>query len=107
MEGTTAGCAAFDETVVFLSHFKDLEDPRQQGKVDYPLEEILILCLLAVLAGAETVTDIPCSAAKSWTYCAASGGSQRARRRMIISATSWLFWTPSSSSAVSSPGLRR
>jgi hypothetical protein len=31
MEGTTADCAAFDETVVFLSHFKDLEDPRQQG----------------------------------------------------------------------------
>jgi len=58
MEGTTADCAAFDETVVFLSHFKDLEDPRQQGKVDYPLEEILLLCLLAVLAGAETVTDI-------------------------------------------------
>jgi len=58
MEGTAADCAAFDETVVFLSHFKDLEDPRQQGKVDYPLEEILILCLLAVLAGAETVTDI-------------------------------------------------
>jgi predicted transposase YbfD/YdcC len=58
MEVTTADCAAFDETVVFLSHFKDLEDPRQQGKVDYPLEEILILCLLAVLAGADTVTDI-------------------------------------------------
>ena len=58
MEGTTADCAAFNETVVFLSHFKDLEDPRQQGKVDYPLEEILILCLLAVLAGADTVTDI-------------------------------------------------
>ena len=58
MQGTTADCAAFDETVVFLSYFKDLEDPRQQGKVDYPLEEILLLCLLAVLAGADTVTDI-------------------------------------------------
>jgi predicted transposase YbfD/YdcC len=58
MAGMTADCAAFDETVVFLGHFKDLEDPRQQGKVDYPLEEILILCLLAVLAGADTVTDI-------------------------------------------------
>jgi predicted transposase YbfD/YdcC len=58
MEGRTADCAAFDETVVFLSHFKDLRDPRQQGKVDYPLEEILLLCLLAVLAGADAVTDI-------------------------------------------------
>jgi hypothetical protein len=36
-----------------LSHFNDLDDPRQQGKVTYPLDEILLLCLLAVLAGAE------------------------------------------------------
>jgi predicted transposase YbfD/YdcC len=58
MEGTTAACSAFGETVVFLSHFRELKDPRQQGKVDYPLAEILLLCLLAVLAGAETITDI-------------------------------------------------
>ena len=37
---------AFDESVVFLSHFRDLKDPRQQAKVAYPLEEILLLCLL-------------------------------------------------------------
>ena len=49
---------AFDESVVFLSHFRDLKDPRQQAKVAYPLEEILLLCLLAVLAGAQTITDI-------------------------------------------------
>ena len=42
----------------FLSYFNDLKDPRQQGKVTYPLDEILLLCLLAVLAGAETVVDI-------------------------------------------------
>lgn len=58
MAGAAADCTAFDETVVFLSHFKDLRDPRQQAKVTYPLEEILLLCLLAVLAGAETITDI-------------------------------------------------
>lgn len=58
MAEATAACAAFDETVVFLSYFKDLKDPRQQGKVDYPLDEILLLCLLAVLAGAETMVDI-------------------------------------------------
>jgi hypothetical protein len=34
MDGATTDCGAFDETVVFLSHFKDLHDPRQQGK-DY------------------------------------------------------------------------
>src|SRR4051794_36489510 len=58
MDGATTECAAFDETVVFLSHFKDLRDPRQQGKVSYPLDEILLLCLLAVLAGAECFTEI-------------------------------------------------
>ncbi len=58
MAEAAADCAAFDETVVFLSHFNDLKDPRQQGKVDYPLEEILLLCLIAVLVGAETITDI-------------------------------------------------
>src|SRR3954465_4082357 len=58
MNDATTGCAAFDEAVVFLSYFKDLKDPRQQGKVTYPLDEILLLCLLAVLAGAETFVDI-------------------------------------------------
>jgi hypothetical protein len=58
MDSATTDCTAFDETVVFLSHFIDLEDPRQQGKVTYPLDEILLLCLLAVLAGAECFTEI-------------------------------------------------
>ena len=31
---------------------------RQQGKVTYPLDEILLLCLFAVLAGAECFTEI-------------------------------------------------
>ena len=58
MDNTLTECAAVDETVVFLTYFKDLHDPRQQGKVCYPLEEILLLCLLAVVAGAETITAI-------------------------------------------------
>ena len=58
MADAAPDCPAFDETVVFLSHFRNLQDPRQQAKVTYPLEEILLLCLLAVLAGAETITDI-------------------------------------------------
>lgn len=49
---------AITEGVVFLEHFRDLPDPRQAGKVVYPLDEVLLLCLLAVLAGAETFTDI-------------------------------------------------
>ena len=58
MTDTAAATLAFDEAVVFLSYFKDLPDPRQRGKVMYPLDEILLLCLLAVLAGADTFTDI-------------------------------------------------
>ena len=49
---------ALGEGIVFLDSFRDLPDPRQAGKVRYPLDEILLLCLLAVLAGAETFTDI-------------------------------------------------
>jgi predicted transposase YbfD/YdcC len=58
MAGAISEPTAFAETVVFLDHFKDLPDPRQAGKVRYPLPEILLLCLLAVLAGAETFVDI-------------------------------------------------
>lgn len=49
---------AITEGVVFLDHFADLPDPRQLSKVIYPLDEILLLSLLAVLAGAETFTAI-------------------------------------------------
>ena len=49
---------AFAEAVVFLDHFEDLADPRQRGKVVYPLDEVLLLCLLAVLAGADSIVDI-------------------------------------------------
>ena len=56
-DGVAASEAVF-EAVGFLSYFKDLPDSRQCGKVIYPLDEVLLLCLLAVLAGAETFTDI-------------------------------------------------
>jgi predicted transposase YbfD/YdcC len=49
---------ALDETIVFLDHFRSLPDPRQRGKVIYPLDEVLLVCLLAVLAGAEGFVDI-------------------------------------------------
>jgi len=56
---TAAGVfTALSDAVVFLNHFKDLPDPRQAGKVIYPLDEVLLLCLLAVLAGAESFVDI-------------------------------------------------
>jgi hypothetical protein len=50
--------AAIAETTSFLYHFKELPDHRQACKVDNPLPEVLLLILLAVLAGAEAFTDI-------------------------------------------------
>ena len=35
----------------FLTHFQSVEDPRQQGKVLYPLEEIFLLVLCGVISG--------------------------------------------------------
>jgi len=50
--------AVLFESTAFLRHFADMPDPRQRGKVAYPLNEILLLCLLAVIAGADCFTDI-------------------------------------------------
>ena len=58
MEAASGGFGSLGETTVFLRHFKDMPDPRQRSKVIYPLDEVLLLCLLAVLGGAETFTDI-------------------------------------------------
>ena len=33
---------AFDQVVEWLEHFEDLDDPRQSGKVAYPLDEMLL-----------------------------------------------------------------
>src|SRR5260370_12363190 len=58
MDGVAGCCDSVEESVVFLRYFEDLPDARQIGKVRYPLAEVLLLCLLAVLAGAETFVDI-------------------------------------------------
>lgn len=49
---------AFDQVVEWLEHFEALDDPRQAGKVWYPLDEVLLLCLVATLAGAESWVEI-------------------------------------------------
>ena len=58
MARAAAESPAISEGIVFLDCFKDMPDPRQRGKVVYPLDEVLLLCLLAVLGGAETFVDI-------------------------------------------------
>ena len=52
------GFASIAETTSFLHHFNGLPDHRQAGKVDYPLPEVLLLILLAVLAGAEAFSAL-------------------------------------------------
>ena len=58
MDFAGRGFAEVSETTSFLHYFSGLPDHRQPGKVDYPLPEVLLLILLAVLAGAEAFTDI-------------------------------------------------
>jgi len=56
--GTATAAQAFDQVVEFLESFEALEDHRQRGKVLYPLDEILLLVLLGVLAGCESWVEI-------------------------------------------------
>ena len=58
MDDVTADSGAFGEAVVFLNYFNEIPDPRQRGKIMYPLDEVLLLALLAVLAGADSFVDI-------------------------------------------------
>ena len=52
-------CTPNDSTApAFLTHFQAVEDPRQEGEVLYPLEEILLLVLCGVISGADGWTSI-------------------------------------------------
>ena len=46
------------QTVAFIDYFSGLQDPRQAGKVLFPLGEIMLLVLCGVLAGAEGFVEI-------------------------------------------------
>src|SRR5271167_3007572 len=58
MDILAAATATDFEATVFLDYFKDMPDHRQPGKVAYSLDEILLLALLSILAGAEGFTDM-------------------------------------------------
>ena len=55
---TQKAADAFDTVVDFLESFEALDDPRQRGKVLYPLDEVLLLVLLGVIAGCESWVEI-------------------------------------------------
>lgn len=61
---TTADEALY-ETVVFLEYSSELPDPSQLVNVIFPLDEMLLLSLLAVLAGAEALQVIAAAQALS------------------------------------------
>lgn len=42
----------------FLKHFSSIDDPRQEAKIIYPLDEIFLLVLCAVISGADGWTSI-------------------------------------------------
>ena len=52
-------CTPKDPTAPdFLTHFQAVEGPRQEAKVIYPLDEILLLVLCGVISGADGWTSI-------------------------------------------------
>lgn len=55
---TQKAAEAFDTIVDFLESFEHLDDPRQRAKVLYPLDEVLLLVLLGVIAGCESWVEI-------------------------------------------------
>jgi predicted transposase YbfD/YdcC len=82
MTDAATGLEVVFETAVFLHYFSNLPDSRQPGKVVYPLNEVLLLSLLAVLAGAESLQSSPASARNSLPSCAGSSPLPMERRRM-------------------------
>ena len=46
------------QTIAIIEHFEDMPDPRQQGKVLYPLTEIILTSLCAIICGAESYVEI-------------------------------------------------
>ena len=95
---------AFDRVVDFLESFEALDDHRQRGKVLYRLDEILLLVLLAVIAGCDSWVEIEKFGQKNSICYGGSARSRTARRRTINSATSLQPSMPNSSRAASSRG---
>ena len=45
-------------SIAIIEHFEDFPDPRQQAKVLYPLPEIILVTLCAILSGADSYVEI-------------------------------------------------
>ena len=42
----------------FVRIFREIDDPRSQGMIDYPLVEVLLIAFLAILGGASNWAEI-------------------------------------------------
>ncbi len=58
MDAGKHGYPSVSDALIFLNYFSCLDLFRQSRKVPYPLAEVLRLAPRAVLAGADTFTDI-------------------------------------------------
>jgi len=47
----------YQETPPFLEHFADLPDPRTR-RPDYPLQELLLVAVCAILSGADNWVEV-------------------------------------------------
>lgn len=99
---------AYDQVVEWFEYFHEIEDPRQSGKIAYPLEEMLLQRLLAVLAGADSWVEIAEFGKKKLDLpSAGSWPSSTARRHMISSAIFLPRSMPKLFKIASSPGSPR
>ena len=53
----------------FLTHFQAVGDPRRDAKVFYPLDEILLLVLCAVISGADSWTSMALYGKRILSFC--------------------------------------
>ncbi len=100
----SADSADSEHTIEFLDSFAGLDDPRQQAKVLYPLEEILLLCLCAVLSGADCWVEVALYGRQRLAFLRRFLPFKHGSPRMTNWGSCSPSWTPSSSRAVSSAG---
>ena len=90
--------------IEFLGSFEALDDPRQQAKVLYPLPEILLLCLCAVLGGADSWVEVALYGQRKLEFLRRFFPFAHGCRRTTNWGTCLRGWTRSSFRVVSSPG---
>jgi hypothetical protein len=66
--------------------FVSISDPRQAGKVEHDLVELLVVAVNGVLVGADTFVRLSCGRRNGWIDCAATCGWKMAFPRTTFRA---------------------